>query len=201
MNIIGLTGGIGSGKSTVSRMLKDEGFPIVDADLISREVVEPGQPALGRLAEAFGPSVLNDDGSLNRGELARLAFADEEHTKLLNDITHPAINDRTREQFNALRNAGTEAAIYDMPLLIEEGFDRLMDLVVVVDVAASTRLERLVQQRGLDRKDAEARIVRQIDDETRRAAADVIIDNNGTLEDLKPQVSDLAQKIRALPND
>ena len=201
MNIIGLTGGIGSGKSTVSRMLKDEGFPIVDADLISREVVEPGQPALGRLAEAFGPSVLNDDGSLNRGELARLAFADEEHTKLLNDITHPAINDRTREQFNALRNAGTEAAIYDMPLLIEEGFDRLMDLVVVVDVAASTRLERLVQQRGLDRKDAEARIVRQIDDETRRAAADVIIDNHGTLEDLKPQVADLAQKIRALPND
>lgn len=201
MNIIGLTGGIGSGKSTVSRMLKDEGFPIVDADLISREVVEPGQPALAQLAEAFGPSVLNGDGSLNRGELARLAFADEEHTKLLNDITHPAINDRTRQQFNALRNAGMEAAIYDMPLLIEEGFDRLMDLVVVVDVAAPTRLERLVEQRGLDRKDAEARIARQIDDGTRRAAAGVIIDNNGTLEDLKPQVADLAQKIRALPND
>lgn len=201
MNIIGLTGGIGSGKSTVSRMLKDEGFPIVDADLISREVVEPGQFALAQLAEAFGPSVLNGDGSLNRGELARLAFADDEHTKLLNDITHPAINDRTRQQFNALRNAGMEAAIYDMPLLIEEGFDRLMDLVVVVDVAAPTRLERLVEQRGLDRKDAKARIARQIDDETRRAAAGVIIDNNGTLEDLKPQVADLAQQIRALPND
>lgn len=194
---VGLTGGIGSGKSTVAGMLAEHGIPVIDADLIAREIVEPGQPALRELAEAFGEEVLHADGSLNRAELAGRAFVDEEHTLLLNSITHPRIREETERRFAAAEQDGAGSVIYDMPLLVDNGLHTGMDLTVVVDVDVETRIARLVSSRGLDEQDARRRIAAQIDDETRRAAADVIIDNNGGLDALAPQIELLMVRIRA----
>lgn len=187
MITIGLTGGIGSGKSTVSSRLAELGAFIVDADLVAREIVEPGQPALAELAEAFD-GVLNPDGTLNRAELARQAFATPEATKKLNAITHPRIRARTEELFKQGRESGAEVLIYDMPLLIENGEVNKVDHVLVVDAPDELRIERLVQHRGLDEDDARRRIAAQIDRETRLGAADTVLDNSGSLEDLLTQV-------------
>ena len=187
MITIGLTGGIGSGKSTVSSRLAELGAFIVDADLVAREIVEPGQPALAELAEAFD-GVLNPDGTLNRAELARQAFATPEATKKLNAITHPRIRARTEELFKEGRESGAEVLVYDMPLLIENGEVNKVDHVLVVDAPDELRIERLVQHRGLDEDDARRRIAAQIDRETRLSAADTVLDNSGSLEDLLTQV-------------
>ena len=160
---------------------------MVDADLIAREVVEPGQPALAELAEAFD-DVLLDDGTLNRAELARQAFSYPEATEKLNSITHPRIRERTLQQFRAAEDAGAEVLVYDMPLLIENGEFKNMDHVLVVDTADDVRIQRLVEQRGLDESDAQRRINAQIDRQTRNSHADTVLDNNGTLEDLLEQV-------------
>lgn len=192
---IGLTGGIGSGKSTVAALLAEAGLEIVDADRIAREVVEPGRPALAELAEAFGADILNADGTLDRGELARRAFVDAEHTGLLNSITHPRISAETARRFAAAEAAGTRAVVYDMPLLIEQGLDAGMDLTVVVDVPAETRVQRLVAQRGMDESDARARIAAQISDGRRRSAADVVLDNSGPREALDAQVAELVERV------
>lgn len=197
MKKIGLTGGIGSGKSTVAKLLDHEGFPVVDADKIAREIMEPGSPVLDEVAAAFGDDLINEDGSLDRGELARRAFVDKPSTEKLNSITHPAIRAESERRFAAAEAAGEPAVIYDMPLLVELGMHRAMDLTVVVDVDAEERVRRLTTSRGLDETDARARIAQQIDDATRKAAADVIIDNNGDEENLKPQVEKLVQQIRA----
>lgn len=189
MITIGLTGGIGSGKSTVSSRLAELGAFIVDADLVAREIVEPGQPALAELAEAFD-GVLNPDGTLNRAELARQAFATPEATKKLNAITHPRIRARTEELFKQGRESGAEVLVYDMPLLIENGEVNKVDHVLVVDAPDELRIERLVQHRGLDEDDARRRIAAQIDRETRLSAADTVLDNSGSLEDLLTQVDD-----------
>lgn len=197
MKKIGLTGGIGSGKSTVAKLLEHEGFPVVDADKIAREIMEPGSPVLDEVAAAFGDDLINEDGSLDRGELARRAFVDKPSTEKLNSITHPAIRAESERRFAAAEAAGEPAVIYDMPLLVELGMHRAMDLTVVVDVDAEERVRRLTMSRGLDEADARARIAQQIDDATRKAAADIIIDNNGDEENLKPQVEKLVQQIRA----
>lgn len=198
MKRIGLTGGIGSGKSTVARMLADAGFPVVDADKIARQIMEPGSPVLVKVGEVFGADLIGEDGQLNRAELARRAFGSEETTQQLNAITHPAIREESGRQFAAAEAAGAKAAVYDMPLLVEQGLHEQMDLTVVVDVDAEERVRRLVSSRGLDETDARARIARQIGDAERRAAADVVIDNNGSLEELKPQVEALVSEIREL---
>lgn len=197
MKKIGLTGGIGSGKSTVAKLLEHQGFPVVDADKIAREIMEPGSPVLDEVAAAFGDDLINEDGSLDRGELARRAFVDKPSTEKLNSITHPAIRAESERRFAAAEAAGEPAVIYDMPLLVELGMHRAMDLTVVVDVDAEDRVRRLTMSRGLDEADARARIAQQIDDATRTAAADIIIDNNGDEENLKPQVEKLVQQIRA----
>ncbi|WKK61453.1 dephospho-CoA kinase [Corynebacterium sp. P3-F1] len=197
MKKIGLTGGIGSGKSTVAKLLDHEGFPVVDADKIAREIMEPGSPVLDEVAAAFGDDLINEDGSLDRGELARRAFVDKPSTEKLNSITHPAIRAESERRFAAAEAAGESAVIYDMPLLVELGMHRAMDLTVVVDVDAEERVRRLTMSRGLDEADARARIAQQIDDAARTAAADIIIDNNGDEEHLKPQVEKLVQQIRA----
>lgn len=195
---IGLTGGIGSGKTTVADLLRSHGLPIIDADLIARDIVKPGQPALAELAQAFGHDILNVDGSLNRSLLASRAFVDAEHTELLNSITHPRIQAETARRFAAAEAAGEKAVVYDMPLLVDNGLDKAMDLVVVVDVDAETRVARLVAWRGLTEEDARRRLDAQISDEERLAAADVVIDNNGNLESLDRQVADLIERIRGL---
>ena len=187
MITIGLTGGIGSGKSTVSSRLAELGAFIVDADLVAREIVEPGQPALAELADAFD-GVLNPDGTLNRAELARQAFATPEATEKLNAITHPRIRARTEELFKQGRESGAQVLVYDMPLLIENGEVDKVDHVLVVDAPDELRIDRLVQHRGLDENDARRRIAAQIDRATRLNAADTVLDNSGTVEQLLEQV-------------
>lgn len=196
MKKIGLTGGIGSGKSTVAKLLAEHGYVVVDADKIAREIMEPGSPVLDDVAAAFGDDLINEDGSLDRGELARRAFVDKQATQKLNSITHPAIRAESERRFAAAEAAGEPAVVYDMPLLVELGMHRDMDLTVVVDVDAEERVRRLTDSRGLDEADARARIAQQIDADTRNAAADVIIDNNGAETDLKPQVERLIKRIR-----
>ena len=195
---VGLTGGIGSGKSTVTGLLLERGLPVVDADQIARDIVQPGQPALAELAEVFGEDIIRGDGSLDRAGLAAKAFVDAEHTALLNSITHPRIAEETARCFAAAEKAGEQAVIYDMPLLVDKGLDRGMDLVVVVDVDAEERVRRLVGSRGLGEEDVRRRIAAQVPDDVRRAAADVVIDNNGPLEALAPQVDALVERIRAV---
>lgn len=196
MKKVGLTGGIGSGKSTVARMLADAGFAVVDADQIAREIMEPGSPVLDEVAREFGADLIGPGGALNRGELARRAFASREQTARLNAITHPAIRAESERRFAAAAVAGEPAVVYDMPLLVDLGLDKDMDLTVVVDVDAEERVRRLVATRGLDEADARARIKQQLDDDTRKAAADVIIDNNGPKEALEPQVRELIETLK-----
>ena len=181
MKKIGLTGGIGSGKSTVARMLSDHNIPIIDADRIARSIVEPGTPALAELVDAFGSDILHPDGSLRRAELARRAFATPEATSLLNTITHPRIQAETSRQFAQAEAAGQPRVVYDMPLLIDNGLHTGMDLVIVVHADEDIRIRRLMRHRGLDEADIRRRIASQIDEATRLRAADIILDNNGLI--------------------
>lgn len=196
MFLIGLTGGIGSGKSTVASRLKTLGAQIVDADKIAREIVEPGEPALAELAEAFD-GVLNADGTLNRAELARQAFATPKATEKLNSITHPRIRERTLERFVQARTEAVPVLVYDMPLLIENGEYKKMDHVLVVDAADEIRIDRLVNSRGLDEDDARRRIAAQISREERLAAADSVVDNSGTRDQLLQQVDTFWEQVVA----
>src|SRR5699024_7477318 len=196
MFLIGLTGGIGSGKTTVATRLKALGARIVDADKIAREIVEPGEPALAELAEAFD-GVLNADGTLNRAELARQAFAAPDATEKLNSITHPRIRERTLERFAQARTDGVPVLVYDMPLLIENGEYKKMDHVLVVDAADEIRIDRLVNSRGLDEEDARRRIAAQISREERLAAADSVVDNSGTRDQLLQQVDTFWEQVVA----
>lgn len=190
MLLIGLTGGIGSGKSTVAAMLRDQGIRVVDADQIAREVVETGQPALAELVEVFGQDILNDDGTLNRQELANRAFATEEATNALNTITHPRIEQETQRQFDLAAAEKENFLVYDMPLLVERGLHEEMDMVIVVHTDIEERVRRLVEYRGLDEDDVRRRMSHQVDDVTRLASADVLIDNNGSVDHLRKQVDD-----------
>ncbi|QIS19240.1 dephospho-CoA kinase [Nocardia terpenica] len=183
---IGLTGGMGAGKSTVARMLVERGAVLVDSDAIAREVVAPGTEGLAALAAAFGPEILAADGSLDRPALAARAFADDEARTTLNGITHPLVGRRTAEIIAA---APADAiVVQDIPLLVENGLGSLMNLVVVVLAETETRIRRLTEFRGIARDDALARIRAQATDEQRRAAADVLLDNNGDAAALEPQV-------------
>ncbi|WJY67954.1 Dephospho-CoA kinase [Corynebacterium auris] len=194
---IGLTGGIGSGKSTVAALLAEAGLPVVDADQVARDIMDPGSPVLGKVAEVFGADLVDEKGVLNRAELARRAFATKEQTEKLNAITHPAIRTEAERRLNELEEAGARAAVYDMPLLFELGLDAAMDLNVAVDTDAEVRVHRLVEYRGLDEGDVRNRIARQVSDEERRRKADVVIDNNGTPERLRRQVNTLCERINA----
>ncbi|MBP3947603.1 dephospho-CoA kinase [Corynebacterium sp. Marseille-P3884] len=197
MKKIGLTGGIGSGKSTVAKLLAEAGFEVVDADQIARDIMEPGSPVLDDVADAFGADVIREDGTLDRGKLAGRAFVDKRATEKLNSITHPAIRAESERRFADAEADGEPAVVYDMPLLVDIGMHRDMDFTVVVDVDADERVRRLVSSRGLDEADARARIAQQIDDATRKAAADVIIDNNGAIDALRPQVDELIARLKA----
>ncbi|MFD6158303.1 dephospho-CoA kinase [Nocardia sp. NPDC060256] len=174
---IGLTGGMGAGKSTVARILADLGAVIVDSDVIAREVVAPGTEGLAALVAAFGTEILAADGSLDRPALAAKAFADDESRATLNSITHPLVGKRTAELIAAA--PGDAIVVQDIPLLVENGLAPLMNLVIVVDVDAEIRLRRLVEFRGVAEADARARIAAQATDEQRRAVADVLLDNSG----------------------
>ena len=187
--LLGLTGGIGAGKSTVAALLADRGAGIVDADRIAREVVEPGEPALEALRREFGDTVLSDDGTLDRAALAGLAFATPERTAALNAIMHPAIAQRTAARLT--EHAHLPVVVHDVPLLVENGMTGNYHLSLLVDVPEETRLDRLTTSRGLDREDAQRRIRAQATDDQRHLACDAALDNAGTQEHLREQVVEL----------
>ncbi|MET9230497.1 dephospho-CoA kinase [Lentzea sp. NPDC003310] len=179
---VGLTGGIGSGKSTIARLLADNGAVVIDADKLAREVLEPGTDGLAEVVKAFGEDVLHEDGTLNRAALAAKAFATEEARQTLNGITHPRIGALTGQR---MAEAAEDAiVVHDIPLLVERDMAAVYHLVIVVHADPATRLERLVTSRGMDRRDAENRIAAQATDEQRRAVADVWLDNSGEVPDV-----------------
>jgi dephospho-CoA kinase len=182
---IGLTGGIGSGKSTVAALLAARGAVVVDADRIAREVVEPGTPGLAAVVGVFGPGVLAGDGSLDRAALAAIVFADPEARARLDGIVHPLVRARAREVIG--QAAPDAVVVQDVPLLVETGQAGAHDLVLVVQTDLEARVARLLQ-RGLSEDDARARIAAQATDEQRRAVADVVLDNSGGPEALAEQV-------------
>ncbi|WP_237200769.1 dephospho-CoA kinase [Rothia nasimurium] len=194
---IGLTGGIGSGKSTVARMLVERGARLVDADAIARQLMEPGQPALSAAVQAFGQEILNPDGSLNRPALAALVFADESKRQVLNGIVHPLVRAESARQVEAARaELGEDAVVVeDIPLLAETGQADRFDGVLVVEVEQGERLRRLVEFRGMDEADARARMAAQASDGERRALATWVIDNSGSLEQTEAQVGQVWSKI------
>lgn len=182
---VGLTGGIGSGKSTVARLFADRGALVIDADRIAREVVEPGEPALAEIAQRFGAEVTAPDGSLDRSALATIVFQDAAALADLNAITHPRIAQRTAELIDTAPDDAV--VVYDVPLLAENGLVEGWDAVIVVEADRDVRVHRLIE-RGLDESDIEARMSRQATDEQRRAVADIVIDNSGTLDELRHAV-------------
>ncbi|MEW1634903.1 dephospho-CoA kinase [Streptomyces sp. NPDC093801] len=192
---VGLTGGIGAGKSEVSRLLAGYGAVVVDADRIAREVVEPGTPGLAAVVEAFGDAVLTADGTLDRPKLGAIVFADQEKLRTLNAIVHPLVGARSAELERA---AGAGAiVVHDVPLLTENGLAPLYDLVVVVDAAPGTQLARLTALRGMTEEEARARMAAQATREQRLAVATLVIDNDGPLEALEPQVRRVWEQLTA----
>ena len=191
---IGLTGGIGAGKSEVSKRLAAQGAIVIDADLIAREVVEPGTDGLAEVISAFGPGVLGPDGSLDRARLGDIVFADPQLLARLNAIVHPRVGARMRE----LEDTAPPGAIivHDVPLITENNLADAYDLVIVVDVPPRIQLDRLVRLRGMSREQAQARIAAQAGRDQRLAVAGIVVDNSGSLAELDRQVGDLWAELR-----
>jgi dephospho-CoA kinase len=189
---IGLTGGIGAGKSTVARLLAAHGAIIVDADALAREVVAPGTPGLQEVVETFGSGVLQSDGSLDREALGHVVFNDPDRRRALEAITHPRIGERTAELFEA---AGQDdVVVHDVPLLVELNMAPLYEQVIVVEAPDEVRLARL-EGRGVSRESAAERIRSQADAEQRRAVATIVIDNAGTDEELRDRVDEVWRQL------
>jgi len=196
--LIGLTGGIASGKSTVARRLVEHGAVHIDADQLARRVVEPGKPALAAIVEEFGSSVLRADGSLDRAKLGELVFADEAARAKLNAIVHPAVRALSAKLIERAAQEDPDAVVvYDVPLLVEAAVDHPFDLIVVTSAPRKTQVERLVEQRGFDPLQAQARVDAQVDNRSRLAIADVVIDTDGSLAHTMSQADALWNRIRA----
>lgn len=197
MLLIGLTGGIGSGKSTVSRLLADRGAVVIDADAVYHELIQPGRPGFEPLVAEFGPDILGSDGHIDRARLADLVFADEAARVRLNEITHPLVGE---EMMRRVAEAPADAiVVMDIPLLAEGGADRAgaYPVVIVVEAPADARLDRL-EARGMDRADAAARMDKQASDEERRAIATHVVDNSGDLAALEVRIDDLWSELSSL---
>jgi dephospho-CoA kinase len=195
--LVGLTGGIGSGKSTISSLLEGKGAVIIDADAIVREVQLPGSSVLAELAEKFGSEVLAADGSLDRQAVANIVFTDPDALKALNAIVHPAVGKEMNRRMIEQRTTD-HVVVLDIPLLTENPREGLQGKIVV-DVPVEVQVERLVKYRGFDETDARARISRQATREQRLATADFVVDNSGDLADLQPQIDKLWQWLNSLP--
>jgi dephospho-CoA kinase len=196
VRFIGLTGGIASGKSTVSAMLRELGAQIIDADVVAREVVEPGQPALAEIAARF-PGVLGADGRLDRQKLGERIFGDEAERAALNAIIHPRIQHRFMEQTAALEKAGHELVVYDAPLLIENRIHEWMNGVILVTAPREVQLARLIARNGLTRAQAEGRLASQLPLEEKQQYATWIVDNKGDLADTRAQVERVWKQVRS----
>lgn len=191
---VGLTGGIGSGKSTVSRRLAELGAVVIDSDVLAREVVEPGTPGYDAVVAAFGPVVVAGDGTLDRAALARLVFADGDLRATLNGIVHPLV--RARAGTIAARSPEDSIVVQDVPLLVEAGLAETFDLVVVVDAPDEQRVDRLVEDRAMSADQVRSRIAAQADRQQRLDAADYVLDNSGTRAALLAQVDRLWTELR-----
>lgn len=191
---VGLTGGIASGKSTVSTILRELGAVVIDADQLAREVVAKGTPGLDRVVEAFGPDILTEDGHLDRPKMGSIVFNDEDQRRKLEAIVHPLVF----ELYAALEASAPAGGIvvHDIPLLVESGRAEEFDVVVVVDVPDEVQVERMVRDRGMSEEDARARIAAQATREQRRAVATYVIDNTGTREDLRARVTEVFAELR-----
>jgi dephospho-CoA kinase len=198
VQLIALTGGIASGKSTVAKRLVEHGAVHVDADQLARDVVEPGTPGLAAIEKRFGPSVIAPDGRLNRPALGAIVFSDERSRLDLNAITHPEVWRRGKQLFADAEAQDPEAVIvYDVPLLVESSEDRPMrfDQIVVVQADRDERIRRLVELRGMSTDEAERRVGAQASDEQRLAVADVVIDSNGSLQQTLNQADQLWDRL------
>lgn len=189
--ILGVTGGIAAGKSTVTEILRSLGAAVVSADELSREVVRPGTPTLKQLVDCFGATILEADGTLDRKALGRKVFSDPEARRQVNRIVHPAIADLAKRRLAELSAGGAELIVYEAPLLFEAGAEERVDAVLVVRVEESLQLERLMSRDGLSRSEAVARIAAQMSQEEKVARADYVIDNSGTRQEVESRIRTL----------
>ena len=194
--IIGLTGGIASGKSTVSNWLISQGYPVVDADIAARKVVEPGMPALREITEAFGRDILLEDGTLDRKKLGAIIFSDEEKRQTLNAIVHPAVREWMRQETERAFSEGASVVIMDIPLLFESKLTHMVEETVLVYVSMETQLKRLMDRDGYSEADALARIHAQMPIDDKRKLADYIIDNNGPVSETIEQVKEIMKQFK-----
>ena len=197
MKIIGLTGGIASGKSTVADLLERLGFPVIDADLLAREVVAPGEPAYDRIVAEFGPAILHPDRTINRPRLGSIIFADPEARRRLEAITHPAIRERSEQRLAELEETGSQIVFYMAPLLIEAGRSSRVDEIWVVYLDRETQLSRLMTRDGSSRAEALRRIEAQMPMDEKRRFGTVVLDNRGTPADLECQVRNACGELLA----
>ena len=195
MRTIGLTGGIASGKSTVSKMLSEMGAPVIDADALAREVVEPGTAALKEISRRF-PGVVGADGRLDRAQLADRIFGQEQERIALNAIVHPRVQEAYLNKAHALAKQGTEVIIYDAALLLENGLDRKMDGVIMVTVPREVQISRLIARNGLTRGEAEARIASQMPLKEKAKRATWLVDNSGDLAATRARIAAIWDEIR-----
>jgi dephospho-CoA kinase len=191
--IIGLTGGIASGKSTVATIIKEWGFPVVDADVVAREVVQIGQEAYMKIVEAFGEAILHPDGSLNREKLGHIIFNKEEERKRLNEIVHPAVRERMNYLKNQYISKGYKVVVLDIPLLFESKLTSIVDKTLLVYVEEEVQLKRLMERNQYSDKEAMARIKSQMPLSEKLQMTDYYISNNGTIEETKVQLENLFQ--------
>lgn len=189
--IIGLTGGIASGKSTVSEMLKTRGIPVIDADLIAREVVEVGKKAYTEIVNAFGKEILNEDLTINRARLGSIVFQNEDKREKLNSIVHPEVRLEMKRRQKQLISEGAKAVVLDIPLLFESNLKHLVDKVIVVYTGEKNQLERLMKRNNFSKKEALSRINAQMPLKEKVKFADAVINNDGTLEETEQQLENI----------
>jgi dephospho-CoA kinase len=193
--LVGLTGGIGSGKSTVSRMLEERGAVVFDADILARQAVEPGTPGHDAVIERFGANVLGPAGEIDREALAEIVFADPEARRALEEVVHPEVRRRFAEGAELYRDTD-RVVVLTAPLLVETGMHSAFDVLVVVSAPVEAQVERLHRQRGMSEEQARARIAAQLPLEDKAAVADVIVDNDGSIPELERQVDRLWSDLR-----
>ncbi|HEX7066143.1 MAG TPA: dephospho-CoA kinase [Bacillales bacterium] len=194
MIVIGLTGGIASGKSTISRMIQDAGYALIDADVYAREVVEPGEEAYEKIVAHFGKDILHGDGTLDRKKLGAIIFNDERERSILNGIVHPAVRKKMNDQKSVYRDEGREAVVLDIPLLFESKLTNTVDRILLVYVNEDVQVKRLIERDGSTKEEALSRIRSQIPLAEKRPHADAVIDNNGTPAESKEQLFHIFEK-------
>jgi len=195
MKRIGLTGGIASGKSTVAKLIRDKGIPVIDADQVAREVMSPGSPVLDEIAKQFGPEFLQEDGSLDREKMGSLVFSDPQSRQKLNQITHPAIGMRAAEIMQSYEDQGEPCIVYEVPLLFEAGLHQIFQPIILVAIPKTVQVQRLISRDHISEQDALARIESQMSLEEKEKLSDYIIDNTKEIEDLTEQIQSIFNEI------